>query len=318
MNRPDPRETANRNQAVASDPGASVWVSAHAGSGKTYVLVNRVIRLMLAGVPPERILCLTYTRAAAAEMSRRLFEVLSSWIPLDDEALIKRIHEISGYAKFGGELKKARRLFARALETPGGLKIQTIHAFCERLLQRFPVEAGVVPGFSVMDDVEARDVLAEVRRSVLAEARSVEGPAAAALAKVVAYAGDQQIDALVKELLAKRSELKRLLSDEGLRDGAMERLARFLGVPGNVNEETVWAEAMQGMDRAAYAIAAAALSQAAGKTDPKLGELIRDTLAASEPEQIFCRSQERVPDPGRRAQKETVHGGNGAPVLACR
>jgi ATP-dependent helicase/nuclease subunit A len=146
MNRADPWETANRDQAVASDPDASVWVSAHAGSGKTHVLVNRVIRLMLAGVPPERILCLTYTRAAAAEMSRRLFDVLSSWIPLDDEALIERIHKISGYARFGGELKKARRLFARALETPGGLKIQTIHAFCERLLQRFPVEAGVVPG----------------------------------------------------------------------------------------------------------------------------------------------------------------------------
>ncbi|HUE45915.1 MAG TPA: double-strand break repair helicase AddA [Aestuariivirgaceae bacterium] len=288
MNRPDPREIANRNQAVASDPNASVWVSAHAGSGKTYVLVNRVIRLMLAGVPPERILCLTYTRAAAAEMSRRLFEVLSSWIPLDDDALIEHIHKISGYAKFGGELNKARRLFARALETPGGLKIQTIHAFCERLLQRFPVEAGVVPGFSVMDDVEARDVLAEVRRSVLAEARAVEGPAAAALAKVVAYAGDQQIDALVKELLAKRSELKRLLSDEGLRDGAIARLARFLGVPGNVSEETIWSDAVAGMDRAAYAAAADALSEAGGKADPKLGGQIRDTLAAGDPEQIFA------------------------------
>ena len=96
MNRADPWDTANRDQAVASDPDASVWVSAHAGSGTTHVLVNRVIRLMLAGVPPERILCLTYTRAAAAEMSRRLFDVLSGWIPLDDEALIERIHKISG------------------------------------------------------------------------------------------------------------------------------------------------------------------------------------------------------------------------------
>jgi ATP-dependent helicase/nuclease subunit A len=158
MNRADPWDTANRDQARASDPDASVWVSAHAGSGKTHVLVNRVIRLMLAGVQPERILCLTYTRAAAAEMSRRLFDVLSSWIPLDDEALIHHVHGISGYAKFGGELKAARRLFARALETPGGLKIQTIHAFCERLLQRFPVEAGVVPGFTVMDEIEAREL----------------------------------------------------------------------------------------------------------------------------------------------------------------
>jgi ATP-dependent helicase/nuclease subunit A len=288
VNRADPWDTANRDQAVASDPDASVWVSAHAGSGKTHVLVNRVIRLMLAGVPPERILCLTYTRAAAAEMSRRLFDVLSGWIPLDDEALIDRIHKISGYARFGGELKKARRLFARALETPGGLKIQTIHAFCERLLQRFPVEAGVVPGFTVMDEIEAREVLSNVRRAVLAEARSSQGPAAAALAKVVAFAGDQQIDALVKELLSKRSELKHLLSDEGLRDGAMERLARYLGVPADFTEEAVRAMAMEGMDRARYAAAADALLEADGKTDPARGEAIREALAAAEPEQVFA------------------------------
>jgi ATP-dependent helicase/nuclease subunit A len=288
MNRADPWDTANRDQAVASDPDASVWVSAHAGSGKTHVLVNRVIRLMLAGVPPERILCLTYTRAAAAEMSRRLFDVLSGWIPLDDEALIDRIHKISGYARFGGELTKARRLFARALETPGGLKIQTIHAFCERLLQRFPVEAGVVPGFTVMDEIEAREVLSNVRRAVLAEARSLQGPAAAALAKVVGFAGDQQIDALVKELLSKRGELKRLLSDEGLRDGAMERLARTLGVPAEVSEDSVWAMAVEGMDRALYAAAADALLEADGKTDPARGEEIREALATAEPEQVFA------------------------------
>ena len=288
MNRPDPRETANRDQALASDPQSSVWVSAHAGSGKTHVLVNRVIRLMLAGVPPERILCLTYTRAAAAEMSRRLFEVLSGWIPLDDETLIGRIHRISGIARFGGELKAARRLFARALETPGGLKIQTIHAFCERLLQRFPVEAGVVPGFAVMDEIEAREVLSNVRRAVLSEARRLAGPAAAALAKVVAFAGDQQIDALIKELLSKRGELKRLLSDEALRDGAMVRLGEYLGVPAGVSEESLWAKAVEGMDRAGYAAAGAALSEGSGKTDPKLGKLILSALAATEPEYIFA------------------------------
>jgi ATP-dependent helicase/nuclease subunit A len=288
VNRADPWDIANKDQARASDPQASVWVSAHAGSGKTHVLVNRVIRLLLAGVPPERILCLTYTRAAAAEMSRRLFDVLSSWIPLDDEDLIDRIHGISGYARFGGELKAARRLFAQALETPGGLKIQTIHAFCERLLQRFPVEAGVVPGFAVMDEVEAREVLSNVRRDVLAEARSSEGEAAAALAKVVAFAGDQQIDVLIKELLSKRNELKRLLSDEGLRDGAMERLARYLGVPAEVSEESVWAFAADGMDRAAYEADVAALLESTGKTDPKTGALLEHALAAAEPGQVFA------------------------------
>jgi ATP-dependent helicase/nuclease subunit A len=288
MTRSTPWDIANRDQARASDPDASVWVSAHAGSGKTHVLVNRVIRLMLAGVVPERILCLTYTRAAAAEMSRRLFDVLSSWIPLDDDALIERIHKISGFARFGGELKAARRLFARALETPGGLKIQTIHAFCERLLQRFPVEAGVVPGFTVMDEVEAREILSGVRRAVMAEARGSQGPAAAALAKVVAFAGDQQIDGLVKELLAKRSDLKRLLGDEALRDRAMEGLAGYLGVAGEVSQQTVWNSAVSGMDRARYSAAAAALLESGSKTDPKLGALLKDALAAADPEQVFA------------------------------
>ena len=288
MSRTNPWDEANRNQAQASDPEASVWVSAHAGSGKTHVLVNRLIRLMLAGVPPERILCLTYTRAAAAEMSRRLFEVLSGWIPLDDDALIDRIHKISGHARFGGELKVSRRLFARALETPGGLKIQTIHAFCERLLQRFPVEAGVVPGFTVMDEIEARDILGEVRRAAMAEARISEGPAAAALAKVVAFAGDEQIDVLVKELLSKRVELKRLLGDETVREAALESLARCLGVAPGVTDDDIWAMAVEGMDRGRYAAAAAALLDADGAADPKRGDEIELALGSAEPEHVFA------------------------------
>src|SRR5919206_5398402 len=148
----DPQDEIRRHQWRASDPALSAFVSANAGSGKTHVLVARVVRLMLAGTPPARILCLTFTRAAAAEMAERLFSTLAKWLSLSDEALILELHSLCGDVRFDERLAEARRLFARAIETPGGLKVQTIHAFCERLLQRFPVEAGIPAGFSVLEE----------------------------------------------------------------------------------------------------------------------------------------------------------------------
>ncbi|WP_333630477.1 UvrD-helicase domain-containing protein, partial [Agrobacterium cavarae] len=130
-----------RQQTRASDPNSSAWVSANAGSGKTHVLTQRVIRLLLAGCRPSAILCLTYTKAAASEMSSRVFDRLADWATLSDTALKDRIATIEGRIPDAIKLKEARRLFAKALETPGGLKIQTIHAFCEALLHQFPLEA---------------------------------------------------------------------------------------------------------------------------------------------------------------------------------
>ncbi len=131
--RPIP-EAVRAAQARASDPAASAFVSANAGSGKTHVLVQRVIRLLLDGVPPEKILCITFTKAAAANMAERVFSTLGHWVTLDDAALDTAIREV-GIAQSNVRLREAaRRLFASALETPGGLKVQTIHALCTRLL----------------------------------------------------------------------------------------------------------------------------------------------------------------------------------------
>src|SRR5262249_25531599 len=151
-------------QRLASGPARSVWVSANAGSGKTHVLTQRVIRLMLAGTRPSSILCLTYTKAAASEMSNRVFERLSHWTSLDDEALAQEISEMEGARPDRIKLGEARKLFARALESPGGLKIQTIHAFCEALLHQFPLEANVAGHFNVLDDKAAASLLSEARR----------------------------------------------------------------------------------------------------------------------------------------------------------
>ena len=137
-------------QRVAADPQVSAFVRANAGSGKTKTLIDRVARLLLEGAPPATILCVTYTKAAAAEMQRRLYRRLGDWSVMADARLTAELAALEGRspeAYDGRRLSSARALFAQALETPGGLKIQTIHAFCEKLLRRFPLEAGVSPGF---------------------------------------------------------------------------------------------------------------------------------------------------------------------------
>ncbi len=154
-------ETIRRQIAVAN-PDISAFVSANAGSGKTKVLTDRVIRLLLTGTPPATILCITFTKAAAAEMAERLFKVLGEWSLKTDADLSKNLSALLGVEKINPEkLPRARRLFAQALETPGGLKIQTIHAFCENILRRFPVECGLLPGFSVITEEEEAQIFEE-------------------------------------------------------------------------------------------------------------------------------------------------------------
>ncbi|MEM7567071.1 MAG: UvrD-helicase domain-containing protein, partial [Pseudomonadota bacterium] len=157
------------SQGMASNPELSAWVSANAGAGKTYVLTRRVTRLLLGGTDPARILCLTYTKAAAANMANRVFGDLEAWAKADDAALRNALSPFI-HRPGADDLARARRLFARAIETPGGLKVQTIHAFCEGLLQAFPFEANVPASFQVMDEVQTRDMLARARDAVMARA----------------------------------------------------------------------------------------------------------------------------------------------------
>ena len=142
-------DAATLNQHRAADPGRSTWLTANAGSGKTSVLTDRVARLLLEGTRPERILCLTYTKAAATEMQNRLLRRLGEWAMLDDAALTAALDGV-GLGR-GADLNAARRLFAQAIETPGGLRVQTIHSFCQSILAAFPVEAGLAPGFRPLE-----------------------------------------------------------------------------------------------------------------------------------------------------------------------
>lgn len=181
---------ATRRQHSAAEPMASTWLSANAGSGKTRVLTDRVARLLLEEVEPQHILCLTYTKAAASEMQNRLFQRLGEWAMLGDDDLRVALAELGlDRTPSFDDLLRARTLFARAIETPGGLKIQTIHSFCGSLLRRFPLEAGVSPQFTEIED-RASDLL----RAELVD-QMADGPDAAFLSALARqYTGDEFVN----------------------------------------------------------------------------------------------------------------------------
>lgn len=156
-------------QFEASSPANSIWVEASAGTGKTKVLSDRVLRLLLSGVNPSRILCLTYTKAAASEMNNRILERLSKWATIDDETLITQLSNLlnTPLSYSSEEFLQARRLFAILLDTPGGIKIQTIHSFCQDILKRFPLEAKISPYFQVMDDQQTTAILNQIKLDIL-------------------------------------------------------------------------------------------------------------------------------------------------------
>jgi ATP-dependent helicase/nuclease subunit A len=241
---------ATPEQKTASNPAASAWVGANAGSGKTHVLVDRVTRLMLAGVDPMSILCLTYTKAAAKEMANRLHERLGEWVGLSNATLSKQLVQM-GHDDVGPQtLSRARRLFTAALETPGGLKIQTIHAFCERILQLFPVEAGLAPGFEVLEASQSKELLREARDHVLRQAQGGESsPFASALEIVTRHTHSDSFDALLERLLSKRQTLRDAMAQHGSIEDIGKALRAELGVDPQQNVENLRKEFLN-FDRA--------------------------------------------------------------------
>jgi ATP-dependent helicase/nuclease subunit A len=184
-------ESVLQDQLAASDPDVSAWVSANAGSGKTYVLAQRVIRLLLDGADPAKMLCLTFTKAAAANMAIQVFGTLARWTALDDADLDEAMRRLEGRRPSPQRRQRARRLFAEALETPGGLKVQTVHAFCASLLHQFPFEADVAARFEVLEERAQAELIDRLRLEVLLEAAaSGESPLGRALATAIVAAAD--------------------------------------------------------------------------------------------------------------------------------
>jgi ATP-dependent helicase/nuclease subunit A len=248
-------------QKTAADPALSVWVTANAGSGKTHVLVERVVRLLLKGAEPASILCITYTKAAAAEMSARLFARLGAWTALDDQELLSELKQL-GLESAGSEnLVRARRLFTRALETPGGLKIQTIHAFCEKLLHLFPVEAGLAPGFRILDERREQELRTDAIQYVLRSAEAgADSVLQEAFSKIVGYTNSNSFEKLIREFLGGAKGLRNLLSLDLGPSGFSLALKNALGLDA-LQDSEILAQNIRDVDFSLYEHHAAILSK---------------------------------------------------------
>lgn len=258
-------DAATLAQRQAADPDQSTWLSANAGSGKTKVLTDRVARLLLNGVEPQHILCLTYTKAAASEMQNRLFAFLGRWAMLPDADLAPMLAALGEGIEVGADrLAAARRLFARAIETPGGLRILTIHSFCAALLRRFPLEAGVGPGFRELDDRSARLMREEIAEDLAG------GRGKAAMAALARISPSLDLTKFLDQLAGARGGLDPALGPSAIR-------ALFGLRPGDTPDSVV-AGVLTGTEGTWWPTLLAALA-AAGGNDAKAGA----KLAAMDP-----------------------------------
>ena len=277
--------------ARAGDPRVSVWVSAHAGTGKTYTLANRVTRLLLDGAAAQRILCLTYTKAAAAEMEGRLFAQLGEWAMLDDAMLATKLADIGVERHNEDDLRRARRLFALALETPGGLKIQTIHSFCQYLLARFPLEAGVSPAFDVLDEPTARELIGQARAHVFERAAEGEDKLTDAIACLATYADDGKLRTLLDLTLGgDRRKFERYIERFNGDAGAIAAaISRAHGVTAGESAETIAARFCKEMQEARTELANIAHWLARGsRKDRELAEALGAALGVENGFEACC------------------------------
>ena len=270
MTRPVPQATQDA-QYAASAPHQSAWVSANAGSGKTHVLSQRVVRLLLEGVAPSRILCLTFTKIAAANMSERVFSILARWTRLDDDALRAALHDMGVKNPQDVQLLQARRLFARTVETPGGLKIQTLHAFCEKLLHQFPFEANVPAQFEALNDAQRAEILTRIRSQVIEAAMQNEGTLGGALRVLAAQTTSFTFDTLIKDGLKLRSIIVLRTADEW-----RAAIYSALNLPQHLTPASVEREMIEdGIHPSRWEEIAQLLIAKGSKTDKTLGETLR-------------------------------------------
>ena len=276
--------SATPEQRLATDPETHAWVGANAGSGKTHVLIQRVARLLLSGAQPQKILCLTYTKAAASEMQTRLFRTLGGWAMATDDDLRDILTSLSGRNPSTEIMLSARRLFARALETPGGLKIQTIHAFCESVLRRFPLEAGVSPRFEVADDMQSGATTAAVREEMADTAERQGDPAFDHAARHLNEAG---IETLSNAVLARRDAIAGAELDTSIE--------ALFGEAATASRAEIAADALNELALPERAALRAALAQGGTRADQPLARALADaeTKTAAAPveaiETLFSR-----------------------------
>ncbi len=248
------------DQLRASSPRDHAALSASAGTGKTHVLTARVLRLLLSGVDPASILCLTFTKAGAAEMAHRIHERLAYWVRLKDAALAGELAALG--EAVGPEMReRARTLFARVLDAPGGgLRIQTIHAFAQSLLAAFPSEAGLVPGFRLLEGREEQLLARQTLADMLVRAeREGDQPLVRDLQALSHRVGEGGAEAFLMECLMECAHAPAAMEALGPREGVEARLRHAFGLPlGDIDEAIAAACGDEVFDRATVEAIAAA------------------------------------------------------------
>lgn len=267
-------------QRLAYERDASVWVAASAGTGKTTVLTNRVLTLLLHDTPPSRILCLTFTKAAAAEMANRVNDRLSQWTTMGDGALAQELENLTGEVPDADRRDQARQLFVRVLDAPGGMTIATIHAFCQSLLRRFPLEAGVPPHFELMDERSSGEALEAARENVLNRAQKGDEPElAAALGEIVRHVQEASFAELLDAMALERARLGAVLAQGFERFDVA--LRRDLGLGRDETADGIVAAACSAgaVDEARLRSAVEAMTSSASMRDRLRGDTIARWLA---------------------------------------
>jgi ATP-dependent helicase/nuclease subunit A len=267
-------------QDIAAHPENSAWVAASAGTGKTHVLTTRVLRLMLAGTLPDRILCLTYTRAAAAEMANRIQNRLRRWATCTDEALDQELRALH-VTPTADSRTRARQLFAQVLDMPGGLKIVTIHAFCQALLARFPLEAALPPHFETMDDRSAAEAVQEASDHLLLAAGG-DDALMPALSRIARRLSEFSFPELLGELQGRRGALERLKRAHQVREGLTVAIRRALGLGADETAATVRAGLCEDTHNALADMRSLAAAYAQGtESEQRRGDMLARWLAAT-------------------------------------
>ena len=274
MTRPRPPTPAQRR---AADPQSSVWVTANAGTGKTRVLADRVLCLLLAGADPESILAITFTKAAAAEMTSRIGDQLARWATTPAEELTTELTDLTGTPPSPAALTLAQGLFARVLDLPRGLGIMTIHALCGSLLRRFPLEAGVAPHFETIDDRTQGELLLEAQQAMLLRARSDQGSdLAKALELLAVTLAETSLGDAIEEIVGARTRILRARAAHGGLVGLLVAIRKALDATDRRSPAEIEAAACADgvFDVAGLAMAAAALRSSKSPTDVERGRTI--------------------------------------------
>ena len=323
---------ASLQQQEAADPLCSVWVEASAGTGKTKVLSDRVLRLLLNNVSASRILCLTYTKAAAVEMNNRIAERLSRWAIMPENKLEENLYRLLGRDIRDAETlqkykKQARRLFAMLLDTPGGLKIQTIHSFCQEILQRFPLEAGITPYFSVLDEASSKQILQQIQTDMLKNAEQKKDEAIAdALQYLTANLSEFSFPSVMKNITDNRVKIAAIFNRYGTAEKFSHALADNLQINPQISINELKDRFMQDIDVNAAKLNIAAWAKG-GKKDversDKLTQVLHNNCRATDFElykSIFCTEKGAIA--ANLAAKDAIKADNMLPERlqkeACR